>query len=397
VTLTDAAVTLGGALVAGAAALWAGLLALGEEAAVGEALHTLGDAPPATVGARVPLHRALHVARLALLVLGAVAAGNALGWWGRPWAEALGSWAVAATFLFIVGDALPRSLARVAPELAATALPLARRTLAPFGLLLWLLAWVDKGLHGLVATRRPLEPDLGAAQRDMLLGVFTLADTRVDEVMTPRLDMVAVDLAAPADDVIEAFRQSEHSRLPVYDGTPDNIAGVVFAKDLVPFAMGLGGEDAAATARWQDLVRPAAFVPETKTLDSQLRDFQRGPAHLAIVVDEFGGTSGLITLEDILEEIVGDIRDEHDVGEAPSIRQDGDRYWVDGRVTLDDLSQALGRPFEHPEVSTVGGLVYSVLGRVPHAGDELTLDGYQVVVERVDRRRVTSVLLQRQR
>src|SRR5216117_4265311 len=97
----------------------------------------------------------------------------------------------------------------------------------------------------------------------------------------------------------DLFRQSEHSRLPVYDGTPDNIAGVVFAKDLVPFAMGLGGEDAAATARWQDLVRPAAFVPETKTLDSQLRDFQRGPAHLAIVVDEFGGTSGLITLEDI--------------------------------------------------------------------------------------------------
>src|SRR5213083_1545382 len=397
VTLTDAALTLGGALVAGAAALWAGLLALGEEAAVGEALHTLGDAPPTTVGARVPLHRALHVARLALLVLGAVAAGHALGWWGRPWAEALGSWAVAAAFLFIVGDALPRSLARVAPELAATALPLARRTLAPFGPLLWLLAWVDKGLHGLVATPRPLEPDLGAAQRDMLLGVFTLADTRVDEVMTPRLDMVAVDLAAASEEVIEAFRQSEHSRLPVYDGTPDNIAGVVFAKDLVPFAMGLGENDAAGAARWQDLVRPAAFVPETKTLDSQLRDFQRGPAHLAIVVDEFGGTSGLITLEDILEEIVGDIRDEHDVGEAPSIRQDGDRYWVDGRVTLDDLSQALGRPFEHPEVSTVGGLVYSVLGRVPRAGDELTLDGYQVVVERVDRRRVTSVLLQRQR
>src|SRR5205807_296759 len=174
------------------------------------------------------------------------------------------------------------------------------------------------------------------------------------------------------------FRQSEHSRLPVYDGTPDNIAGVVFAKDLVPFAMGLGGEDAAATARWQDLVRPAAFVPETKTLDSQLRDFQRGPAHLAIVVDEFGGTSGLITLEDILEEIVGDIRDEHDVGEAPSIRQDGDRYWVDGRVTLDDLSQALGRPFEHPEVSTVGGLVYSVLGRVPRDGERPDHRGYHL-------------------
>src|SRR5947199_8108166 len=134
-TFTGAALTLGGALGAGAAALWAGLLALGEEAAVGEALHTLGDAPPTTVGARVPLHRALHVARLALLVLGAVAAGHALGWWDRPWAEALGSWAVAATFLFIVGDALPRSLARVAPELAAPALPPARRTPPPFGLL----------------------------------------------------------------------------------------------------------------------------------------------------------------------------------------------------------------------------------------------------------------------
>src|SRR5205823_12952605 len=107
-------------------------------------------------------------------------------------------------------------------------------------------------------------------QRDRLRGVCTLADTRVDEGMPLRLDMVAVDLAGPGDDVIEAFRQSEHSRLPVYDGTPDNIAGVVFAKDLVPFAMGLGGEDAAATARWQDLVRPAAFVPETTTLHSPL-------------------------------------------------------------------------------------------------------------------------------
>ena len=396
-TFAGTAVALVGAAVAGAAALWSGLLALGEEAAVGEALHTLGDAPPVAAGGHVPLHRALHVTRLALLVLGAVAAGEAADWWDRPWAAALGAWGVAVGFLFVLGDALPRSLARLAPELAAAALPLARRTLAPFGPLLWLLAWFDRGLHALVATPRPLEPDLGVAQRDMLLGVFTLADTRVDEVMTPRLDMVAVDFAASTEDVIESVRQSEHSRVPVYDGTPDSIVGVVFAKDLVPMAMGLAEGDAARRVRWQDLIRPAAYVPETKTLDSQLRDFQRAPAHLAIVVDEFGGTSGLITLEDILEEIVGEIHDEHDVGEPPSIRQDGDRYWVDGRVTLDDLSQALGRPFEHPEVSTVGGLVYFVLGRVPRAGDELTLDGYKVVVERVDRRRVTRVVVQRQR
>src|SRR6185436_15292690 len=130
-----------------------------------------------------------------------------------------------------------------------------------------------------------------------------------------------------------------------------------------------------------------AYVPETKTLDTQLRDFHRGPAHLAIVVDEFGGTSGLITLEDILEEIIGEIRDERDVDTAPAIRNEGTRYWVDGRVTLDELSVALGSTFEHPEVSTVGGLIYSVLGHVPRAGEELTLDGFRVVVEGVERRR----------
>ena len=387
------ALALASVLTSLTAALWAGLLALGEEAAVGEALHTLGDAPPVAGGARVPLHRALHVGRLALLVVAAAAAGQALGWWTRPWAAALSTWGVAIGFLFVVGDALPRSLAQVAPELAATALPLARRSLAPFRPLLWLLGWVDQGLHTLVASRPPLAPELGAAQRDMLLGVFTLADTTADEVMTPRLDMVAVDVASSLEEVVETFRRSEHSRLPVYDGTLDNVIGVVFAKDLVPLALGVG--EAGPNARWQDLVRPAAYVPETKTLDSQLRDFQRGPAHLAIVVDEFGGTSGLITLEDILEEIVGEIRDEHDVGEPPSIRREGDRYLVDGRVTLDDLSDALGRSFEHPDVSTVGGLIYSVLGRVPRPGDELTFDGYHVVVERVERRRVMRVLFEK--
>jgi len=388
--LGSTALLLGGALVALGAGLWAGLLALAEEAAVGEALHTLGDAPPRTVGGRVPLHRALHVSRLSLLVLGAVGASRALAWWQQPWERSLLELAAAVGLLFVVGDALPRSIARLAPEVATAALPLARRTLVPFGPLLWLLAWVDRGLHSLVAVPRPLQPDLGTAQRDMLLGIFTLADTTVDEVLTPRLDMVAVDISATREELLDTLRQSEHTRLPAYDGTPDNIAGVVYAKDLVPFVMGLS-EGGGATARWQDLVRPALFVPETKTLDSQLRDFQRGPAHLAIVVDEFGGTSGLITLEDILEEIVGEIRDEHDVEAPAAIRRDGSRFVVDGRASLNDLSQALGRSFEHPDISTVGGLIYSVLGRVPRAGEELVLDGFRVVVERVDRRRVTRV------
>ncbi|HEX9703836.1 MAG TPA: hemolysin family protein [Gemmatimonadales bacterium] len=390
-TLPLGALYLLSALVA-TSALWAGLLALGEEAAVDEALHTLGDAPPAAGKSPVPLHRALYVSRLALLVLGAAAAGFALDWWRRPWLESVLALGAATLLLFVVGDALPRSWARVAPDFAKWSLPLARRSLAPFAPLLALLTALDRTFHRLIRTPRPLQPSLGAAQRDMLLGVFTLADTTVDEVMTPRLDMVAVDVAATLSEVLGAFRESEHTRLPVYDGTPDNVTGVVFAKDLVPFAMGIGD----GGGRWQDLVRPAAFVPENKTLDGQLRDFQRGPAHLAIVVDEFGGTAGLITLEDVLEEIVGEIRDERDVDAAPDIQRDGDRFWVEGRVSLDHLSQALGTSFTHPEVSTVGGLVYSVLGRVPRPGDELVLDGFRVVVERVERRRVTRVYFEKQ-
>jgi len=384
-------VTWSSMIAALTATAWAALLALAEETAVGDAVHALGDAPTLAAGGRVPLHRALHVARLALLALAGVAAGRAVGWWEDPWSSALWHLAVTALLLFILGDALPRSFARVAPEIADAALPIARRTLVPFRPLIALLSWIDRSLHRTLRAGEPLRPDLGVAQRDMLLGVFTLADTTVEEVMTPRLDMAGVDLGGSAQDTLDAFRSSEHTRLPVYDGTPDNIVGLVYAKDLVPLAMGI----AEPHQRWQDLVRPAAFVPETKTLDSQLRDFQRGPAHLALVVDEFGGTAGLVTLEDVLEEIVGEIRDEHDVEAGAAIRQDGDRYFVDGRVTLDDLSAALGQSFSHPQVSTVGGLVYSILGRVPRSGEELTLDGFRVVVESVERRRVTRVSFER--
>jgi len=376
------------ALIALGAVLWAGLLALGEEAAVGEAAHTLADAPPV---ARVPLHRGLHVARLALLVLAAVAGGSALAWWTRGPLGGIVAVAVATVFLFVVGDALPRSLASLAPELASAVLPVARRSLAAFDFLLAILGWADRGLHGLVQSPRPASPVLGGAQRDMLLGVFMMADTTVDEVMTPRLDLVGIDVSAPYDELLRVFKESEHTRLPVFDGSPDAVLGVVFAKDLVPIALGLKPRP----DEWRELVRPAAYVPESKVLDAQLHDFQRGRAHIAIVVDEFGGTSGVVTLEDILEEVVGEIRDDP-AAEPPAIEQDGDRYWVHGGVGLDLLSQTLGGDFHNPEVSTVGGLIYSVLGRVPRAGEELHLDGFRVVVERVDRRRVTRVYFERE-
>jgi len=234
--------------------------------------------------------------------------------------------------------------------------------------------------------------DVRADQRAILHRVFSLADTEVHEVMVPRVDIVGIESGTPWSEALDRVRISEHSRLPVFTETLDHITGILFAKDLLPLVIG-GSEPPDG---WESLVRPATFIPESKAIDAQLRDFKSASAHIAIVVDEFGGTAGLISIEDILEEIVGDIRDEHDTEEAAIRSEDGCRFWVSGRVTLDDLSDALGHTFEHEDVSTVGGLIFELLGHVPRAGEELHLDGFRVVVERVVRRRVDRVYFERQ-
>jgi CBS domain containing-hemolysin-like protein len=192
--------------------------------------------------------------------------------------------------------------------------------------------------------------------------------------------------------MVDLLRRSEHARLPVYGDDLDDIVGVLYAKDLTPAVAGVEPRP----ERWQDLVRPAAFVPESKSLVAQLRDFQRGPTHMAIVVDEFGGTSGLLTLEDVLEEVVGEIHGEYDREEEPPVTSEGDdRFWVDGSVSLDTLSDALHVDIDHEEVTTVGGLIYSELGRVPRPGEELRVGEFRVVVEQVVRRRIRRVYFER--
>jgi CBS domain containing-hemolysin-like protein len=146
---------------------------------------------------------------------------------------------------------------------------------------------------------------------------------------------------------------------------------------------------------WNGFVRPAVFIPATKTIDAQLRDFQASRTHIAIVVDEYGGTAGLVTIEDILEEIVGDIKDEYDVEEPAIERENGRRFWVSGKLTLDELSDTLGHDFRHHQVTTVGGLLYENFGRVPRAGETLIIGPYRVVVERMSRRRVQRVFFER--
>lgn len=367
--------------------LWAAWLSFAEEADA-DVPRLLADQQQGD-GRRLPKSRALYVGHLALLILAGASAGAAESWWLFKPGSALGRLLIAVTLVWIVGSVLPRVLASVAPELPILVRPAALRSLRAFGPLLRLIAWAD------LRFRPPMPPvhhrHTGAERRDMLLGLFSLSDTTVAEVMTPRIDIVAVDSSAERDEVIATLLRSEHARILVYDGLPDAISGVLHAKDLLASL-----PDESRTDDWHTLIRPAAFVPEGKTLDRQLRDFQRGPSHLAVVVDEFGGTAGLITLEDILEQVVGEIQDEHDTDEAqPVIEQAEGRLSVEGGVPLSELEALLGHNFHREDVSTVGGLVLDAFGRVPRSGERIELDGMELVVEQVARRRVRRVVLTR--
>jgi CBS domain containing-hemolysin-like protein len=236
------------------------------------------------------------------------------------------------------------------------------------------------------------EADITAAEEEILHGVFELGDTQVQEIMVPRVDIVGIEKTTPWSEVLDRVRSSEHARFPVFDETIDNMIGVLYAKDLLPSVVADTEPD-----DWTMLVRHATFIPATKPIDQQLRDFKAQRTHIAVVVDEYGGTAGLVTIEDILEVIVGDIRDEYDV-EEPSVEQEnGDRFWVAGDLTLADLSELLGADFQREDLTTVGGLVYEEFGRVPRAGEIRTLNGFKLVVERVRRRRVERVYFERLR
>jgi CBS domain containing-hemolysin-like protein len=367
-------------LVAALLTLWAAWLALAAESdelprALSGQLRTSGSAGSTS--------RHLHIAHLALLMLAGAAAGGAVAWWA--WSPALGliRLLLAVLLVWVLGDLVPRLLAAVAPELTVLARRGAVATLVPFRPLLRLAAWADDRARA----RAPatISRQSGEAQRDMLLGVFSLADTTVAEVMTPRIDIVAVDTSAERDEVVKTLRSSEHARLLVYDGNPDSVVGVIYAKDI----LAIGPEDPRP---WHALIRPAAFVPEGKTLDRQVRDFQRGPSHLAVVVDEFGGTAGIVTLEDILEQIVGEIQDEYDTDEVAPIQVVSEDQWrVEGGVALSELESALGHSFDRDDVSTVGGLVLAEFGRVPRSGESIDVVGYRLLVEHVVRRRVKRI------
>jgi putative hemolysin len=353
-------------------------------------------------------HRALAVAMLVSQLVAAAAFAVAVEM-HRASAEAaflFGVLIVVGTVTFV--EIIPRAIGSTAGRPLAEALqPLVRTLETVLGPVVTLSFALDVALRRAFPVAPPsdterevtaerfrqvvtAEADVPAEQQAILDRVFDLAETEVHEIMVPRVDIVALEHDAPWPDVLARVRAAEHSRLPVFRDSIDHIVGILHAKDLLPAVA--SGEP---PANWLSLLRAAAFIPESKTADTQLRDFRRTGTHIAVVVDEYGGTAGILTMEDVLEEIVGDIRDEYDREEAP-IEARGDRaFWVAGRVPLDELSDVLGYDFERDDVTTVGGLVFDELGRLPRSGDELTINGFRIVVERVVKRRVERVYVER--
>jgi putative hemolysin len=227
-------------------------------------------------------------------------------------------------------------------------------------------------------------------ERRLLQSIVDFGDTLVREVMTPRPDIVAIREEATIGKLRELFREQEYSRFPVYKGSLDNIAGFVFIKDLV--LLDAGDDDKPV----RPLVRPAVVVPETKRVPELLQQFQRQQAQCAIVVDEYGGTAGLVTIEDLLEEIVGEIRDEYDVESEQIVDEGNGRFVFSGMVDIDEVAQRLNVQIEREGFETVGGYLMSHLGRVPAVGERFDVDGLAVEVLDAERRRVTKVRIARQ-
>lgn len=230
--------------------------------------------------------------------------------------------------------------------------------------------------------------EIEAEEKQLLHSVFEFTDTMAREVMTPRVDMDALPVTSDPNEVMKVIRESGHSRIPLYEGTDDQIVGIIHAKDLL-MAMVAGRQ-----INLKSLMRPAYFVPESKMLQELLAEMRVNRSQMAIVQDEFGGTAGIVTIEDIVEELVGEIMDEYDV-EEPDIVPMDDGWSVDGRMHLDDLNSAINSEFDSEEFDTVGGLVFGAFGRQPKLRESMEIEGHRFTVLHTDGRRLNRLLVER--
>ncbi|MBI1894823.1 MAG: HlyC/CorC family transporter [Candidatus Rokubacteria bacterium] len=229
---------------------------------------------------------------------------------------------------------------------------------------------------------------LEGGEREMIHKALELEDTLVREVMVPRPDMFCLEISTPREQILEALREQLHSRVPVYEGSVDHIVGILYTKDLLPYVHGLP-EDFPLRAH----LRTPYFVPEFKRVDALLKEFQAKKLHMAIVVDEYGSTVGLVALEDLLEELVGEIADEFDEDERLIQVLDRRTFRVSGKLPIDKLNAATGRALSNEAYDTVGGWVLDLFGRIPHRGERAQTAEAIVTVEKVERTRVVEVLV----
>jgi CBS domain containing-hemolysin-like protein len=331
-----------------------------------------------------------------------------------PLADQSARVAVAAIAIFagllvvIFGELLPEALVLRDPELwairFAPLVALLEWLFKPFvRLSIWLTGLIAVPLGGQVpqiVTEEEIKTLVDAGEeggvieeeeKEMIYSIFQFADTLAREVMVPRIDILSLEVETPITEAVETVLAVGHSRIPVYAGVIDNVVGLLYAKDLLRI-----WHEGGTVPNLRDLLRPAYFVPEAITLDKLLADLQQRQIHMAIVVDEYGGTAGLVTLEDIVEEIVGEIRDEYDLAEElPYQKLNDDEYLFDGGIDIDDVNDLLESQIPNDDADTLGGYIYGRLGRVPSPGDQVTDDGLVLEVQSVSGRRIRKVRVRR--
>jgi putative hemolysin len=300
-----------------------------------------------------------------------------------------------------LGEVVAESIALRAPESASLLLaPLMAVTEIIFWPLTWSLLRVGGGRIGprgvpAVVTEEEIKTLVDAGEeggaieveeKEMIYSIFKLGDTLVREVMVPRIDIIAVEVRTPLTAAIDMAIRHGHSRLPIYENSVDNVIGLVHVKDL------LRATREGRPTSLRDLLRPVHFVPEAKKADDLLAELQSQHIHMAVVVDEYGGTAGVVTIEDLLEEIVGEIRDEYDSAEeAPIVRVGDDEYLLDAGLNVNEVNEQLGVRLTDEFGDTLGGLLYAQLGKVPERGEAVWAEGFRWIVEHVAGRRIRRV------
>ncbi len=317
----------------------------------------------------------------------------------------------AAIVMLILGELVPETIALQHSERLALLLARPLTIISTLAMpVVRLMVWISNNISRLFGGRSPgrmpfvteeeikVLVDAGEEEgvileeeKEMIYSIFELGETLAREVMVPRIDVVALEASTPMLEALHTVMEAGYSRIPVFKETIDNVQGVLYAKDLLPYL-----RDGRTDVPLKSILREAYFVPETKKASDLLPDLQQRRVHVAVVVDEYGGMAGLVTIEDLLEEIVGEIQDEYDTEEPFVEFIDDSEYIFDARVDLDDLNRLMNVDLPTEDSDTLGGFIYTELGQVPVVGDQVSFENLDFTVESVAGRRIKKVRVERQ-